>query len=157
MTGNLGESYPLAFSLPPHRYREWNVATIHIHGGGVADHAHRAFVAKDVLQGGLHRCKIEKLFRRHRRQSEEEPPYLPPIPVAPDLEFVSLSLLVLEPVAVRGLFSAIAADRHAAPSSRLHPRMVGKHQGAPMSLTSFHAGEIFFTYELRQCFANWQQ
>jgi len=76
---------------------------------------------------------------------------------APDLKFVSLSPLVLEPVAVRGLFGAIAADRHAAPSSCLHPRMVGKYQGAPMSFTSFHAGEIFFTHELGQCSANRQQ
>src|SRR6516225_1050728 len=72
-------------------------------------------------------------------------------------EFVSLSVLVLEPVAVRGLFGAIAADRHAAPSSRLHPRMVGKYQGAPMPFTSFNAGEIFFTHEPRQCLANRQQ
>jgi hypothetical protein len=37
--------------------------------------------------------------------------------VAPGLEFVSLSVLVLEPAAVRGLFGAITADSHAAPSS----------------------------------------
>jgi hypothetical protein len=78
-------------------------------------------------------------------------------PVAPDLEFVSLSTLVLEPFPVRGLFGAIAANRHAAPSPRLHPRMVGKYQCAPVSFTGFHTGEIFFTHELCQCLANRQQ
>jgi hypothetical protein len=73
------------------------------------------------------------------------------------LEFTGPSMLVLEPPAVRGLFGAIAADLHAAPSSRLHPRMVGKNQGAPMSFTTLHAGEIFFTHELRQCSANRRQ
>jgi hypothetical protein len=60
-----------------------------------------------------------------------------------------LSPLVLEPVTVRGLFCAIAADRHTAPSSRLHPRMVSKYQGASMSFASFYAGEIFLTHEFR--------
>jgi hypothetical protein len=49
----------------------------------MANHAHRAFVAKDVLEGGLHRCKIEKCFADTYDNQEEEPPYLPPIPVAP--------------------------------------------------------------------------
>lgn len=72
-------------------------------------------------------------------------------------EFISLSPLVLEPVAVGGLFGAIAADCHAAPFSCPAPGMVGEHQRAAMSLACFHAGEIFFTHELRQCFANRQQ
>jgi hypothetical protein len=38
----------------------------------------------------------------------------------------NLSVLVLEPVAVRGLFGAIAANRHAAPSPRSPARVVGK-------------------------------
>jgi hypothetical protein len=87
-TGNLGEPYPLAFSLPPHRHREWNVAARHIHGGGVADHKWQTtpiavLLPKDVLEGGLHRCKIEKCFADTYDNQEEEPPYLPPIPVAP--------------------------------------------------------------------------
>src|SRR5262249_15284069 len=75
----------------------------------------------------------------------------------PHLEFTGVSMLVPEPAAVRGLFGAITADRHAAPSSRPHPRMVGKYQRAPVSFTSFHAGEILFTHKLRQRFANRQQ
>src|SRR5262245_49117229 len=63
----------------------------------------------------------------------------------------------LEPIAVRGLFSAITADRHAAPFSRPPPGMVGEHQRAAMSLACFHPGEIFLTHELRQCFADRQQ
>ena len=77
--------------------------------------------------------------------------------LAPPPEFVSLSLLVLEPVAVRGLFGAIAANCHAAPSSHLTPRMIGEHQRAVMSFASFHAGEIFFTHKLRQHFGDRQQ
>ena len=42
---------------------------------------------------------------------------------------------------MRGLFGAIAADRHAAPSSRAPARMVGEHQRAAMSFASFHVGE----------------
>jgi hypothetical protein len=40
-----------------------------------------------------------------------------------------ISVLVLEPIAVHGLFGAIAADRHAAPSSHPPPRMVGEYHG----------------------------
>ena len=76
--------------------------------------------------------------------------------VPPDLEFVSLSLLVLETAAVRGLFGAIAADRHAAPSSRLPPAAVGKHQGAAVTLARFHNGKIFFAHQLRQCLTDRQ-
>jgi acyl-CoA synthetase (AMP-forming)/AMP-acid ligase II len=72
-------------------------------------------------------------------------------------EFVSLSLLVLAPVAVSGLFGAIAADRHAAPSSRPPACTVGEHQRAAMSLTGFDVGEIFLARELRQGFADRQQ
>jgi len=72
------------------------------------------------------------------------------------LEFVSLSAPVLESFAVRGLFGAIAADRHAAPSSRPSPRSVGEHQRAAMSHARFHVGEIFFTHEPRQRFADRQ-
>jgi hypothetical protein len=73
------------------------------------------------------------------------------------LRLVGSSVLALEPVAVRGLFGAIAADRHAAPSSRPPPGTVGEHQRAAMSLARFHIREIFFTRELRQRFADRQQ
>src|SRR5262249_5636461 len=76
---------------------------------------------------------------------------------APPLEFASLSALLLEPVAVRSLLGAIAADRHAAPSSRPPPRAVGKHQRAAMSLARFDVGEVFFTHKLRQRLADRQQ
>src|SRR5215470_9468668 len=76
---------------------------------------------------------------------------------APPLEFVSLSALLLEPVAVRSLLGAIAADRHAAPSSRPPPRAVGKHQRAAMSLARFDVGEVFFTHKLRQRLTDRQQ
>jgi len=72
------------------------------------------------------------------------------------LEFVSVSSLVLESFPVRGLFGAIAADRHAAPSSRPSPRSVGEHQRAAVSPARFHIGEIFFTHEPRQRFADRQ-
>ena len=49
---------------------------------------------------------------------------------APGPEFVSLSVLVLEPVAMRGLFGAIAADRHAAPSSCTPARTVPGRRSA---------------------------
>jgi hypothetical protein len=77
-----------------------------------------------------------------------------PLFVAPGLEFVGLSVLALEPAAVRGPFGAIAADGHAAPSSCSPSGTVGEHQGAAMSLTRFHIGEIFFTHELCQRFAD---
>jgi len=77
--------------------------------------------------------------------------------VAPGLEFLSLSVLVFEPITVRGLLGAIAADRHAAPSSCPPAAMVGEHQRAAMSLACFHIGEILLAHEPRQCFADWQQ
>jgi hypothetical protein len=64
---------------------------------------------------------------------------------------------ILEPVAVRGLFGAIAADRHAAPSSRASARMVGEYQRAARSLACFDAGEVFVTYKSRQNFTDRQQ
>ena len=68
------------------------------------------------------------------------------------------SLVVfLEPIAVRGLFSAITADCHAAPFSRPPPGMVGEHQRATMSLACFHIREILLAHELRQRFADRQQ
>ncbi len=76
--------------------------------------------------------------------------------VVPPIE-LSLSATVPEPLAVRGLLGAIAADRHAAPSSRPAPRTVGEHQGAAMALARFDVGEIFFTDESRQRFADRQQ
>jgi len=73
------------------------------------------------------------------------------------LEFVTLSVLVLEPVAVRGLLGAIAADRHAAPSPRPPPGTVGEHQRAAMSLARFDVGEVFFTHKPCQDLADRQQ
>jgi len=68
-----------------------------------------------------------------------------------------LSAPGLESVSVRGLLSAIAADRHTAPSSRPPPRAVGEHQCAAMSLARFDVGEVFLTHELRERFAYRQQ
>src|ERR1700733_15224321 len=59
--------------------------------------------------------------------------------------FLSPSVLALEPVAMRGLFGAVATNRHAAPSSRPPPCAVGEDQRAAMSLARFDAGEVFFT------------
>jgi hypothetical protein len=73
------------------------------------------------------------------------------------LERVSLSVLFLEPAAVRGLFGAIAADCHAAPSSCPPPGVVSEYQGADRSLARFHIGEIFLTHDLRHRFADGQQ
>ena len=58
---------------------------------------------------------------------------------------------------MRRLFGTIAADRHAAPSSRPSPGMIGKHQRAGMPLARFHGGEVYLAHELRQCFADRQQ
>src|SRR5215813_8618908 len=69
----------------------------------------------------------------------------------------TLSALLLEPVAVRSLLGAIAADLHAAPPSPPPSRMVGEHQRAAMSLTGFDVGEVFFTHKLRQRLADRQQ
>ena len=70
---------------------------------------------------------------------------------------VGVSVLAPEPAAVRGLFGAIAADRHAAPSSRAPARVISKHQGTALSLACLHVGKIFATHELRQCFADRQK
>src|SRR3984957_19211070 len=70
---------------------------------------------------------------------------------------LSLSVPVLEPDAARGLFGAIAADRHAAPPSCPPSGMVGERQGAGVSLACFHVGEIFLTDEFSQRFADRQQ
>src|ERR1700739_1924826 len=70
------------------------------------------------------------------------------------LLFVGWSALVPESVAMRGLLGTIAADRHAAPSSCLHPGMVGEHQRAAVSLARLHAGEIFLAHEFCQRFAD---
>ena len=58
---------------------------------------------------------------------------------------------------MRELFGAIAADRHAAPSSRPPARVVGEHQRAAMSLARLHIGEIFLAHEFRQCFGDRRQ
>jgi len=113
---------------------------------------------RDALKGRFHRFKIEKRLVDIKRRSAGEQPYcLDSCYCAPGPEFVSLSLLVLAPVAVSGLFGAIAADRHAAPSSRPPACTVGEHQRAAMSLTGFDVGEIFLARELRQGFADQQQ
>jgi len=71
--------------------------------------------------------------------------------------FLSLSVSALEPVAMRGLFGAVAANRHAAPSSRPPPRAVHEDQRAAMSLARLQVGEVFFTHEFRHRFADRQQ
>src|SRR5262245_25349489 len=58
---------------------------------------------------------------------------------------------------MRRLFGAIAADRHAAPSSGPSAGMIGEHQRAGMPLARFHRGEILLTDELCQRFADGQQ
>src|SRR6202022_878399 len=73
------------------------------------------------------------------------------------LEFLSLSVLALESVAMRGLFGAVATNRHAAPSSRPSPRVVREDQRAAMSLARLRVGEVFFAHELRQRLADRQQ
>jgi hypothetical protein len=63
----------------------------------------------------------------------------------------------LESVAMRHLFGAIAADRHATPSSCAAPRPVGEYERAAMSLECSRGGEVLFTHEPRQSFADRQQ
>ena len=76
--------------------------------------------------------------------------------MTPRLESVSLLVLALEPVTVRGLFGAIATDPHAAPPSCPAPSMVDEHQRAVVSLTRFYVGEVFFTHKFRQRVADRQ-
>jgi hypothetical protein len=72
-------------------------------------------------------------------------------------EVIDFSVPLPDPIAVRGLFGAIAADRHAAPSSRSPARMIGKQQRTALSFAGSHAGEIFLTHEFRQRFADRQE
>src|SRR5580693_4704514 len=74
----------------------------------------------------------------------------------PGPHVVRFSVFVIKPFAVCELFGAIAADRHAAPSSGPPTCMVGEHQRAAMSLARLHIGEIFFTHELSQCLGDRQ-
>jgi hypothetical protein len=46
--------------------------------------------------------------------------------------------MYLEPLPMRRLFRTVAADRHAAPSTRAASRMVGEHQRAGRALTCLH-------------------
>ena len=64
---------------------------------------------------------------------------------------------VLEPIAVRGLFGAIAADRHAAPPSRPSPGTVGEDERAALSLAGSDVGEVLVAHAPRQRFADRQQ
>lgn len=58
---------------------------------------------------------------------------------------------------MRGLFGAIAADRHAAPSSRPPPRMIGEYQRAALPFARFDLGEVFLADKFRQSFGDRQQ
>ena len=62
-----------------------------------------------------------------------------------------------EPIAMRGLFSAIAAYRHAAPPSPLPAGTVGEDQSAAVSLTRPDVGEVLVANAPRQRLANRQQ
>ena len=104
---------------------------------------------------GFHRLKVEMRLVDPKTIKEERTYRW--TPVASGLEFLGWSASVLEPAAVRGLLGAIAADRHAAPSSRSPPRVVGKHQGAAMSLARFDIGEVFLAHKFPQRFADRQQ
>jgi hypothetical protein len=66
-------------------------------------------------------------------------------------------MLVPESAAVSGLFGAVAAASHAAPSSCLPPGTVNEYEGAARPLAGFDIGEIDFTHESRQRFADRQQ
>src|SRR5262245_42013878 len=59
-------------------------------------------------------------------------------------------VLLLQPVSVSRLLRAIAAERHAAPSSRPAARMVGKEKRAGRSFAGLHVREVFRTDKLRQ-------
>jgi hypothetical protein len=57
-------------------------------------------------------------------------------------------------MSVGNLFRPIAAEPHAAPSTRAASRVIGKHQRAIGSLACLHVGEVFLGEHLRQCFTN---
>src|SRR5262249_8059049 len=54
-----------------------------------------------------------------------------------------VSALRFHPIAMRGLFGAVAADRHAAPPARASACVVGEHQRAAVTFACLHIGEVF--------------
>jgi len=74
----------------------------------------------------------------------------------PRVAFKSASFTLLQPdsrkplgaVPVSSLLRSIAAHRHAAPTPRVPPGVIGKQQCADWPLTRFHIREIFFADQL---------
>ncbi len=137
---------------------ERDVAAGHGQGRGIHDEvgepqAHGALFAEDPPESRLHCFKIENRLVDIEDDQGKSGHIVGLLFVAPGLEFVGLSMLLPEPIAVRGLFGAIAADRHAAPSSCPPPGTVGEHQRATMSLARFHVGEIFLVIASAASFA----
>ncbi len=60
----------------------------------------------------------------------------------------------LAPFPMRRLLRTVAADRHAAPPSRVAPRVVGEQQRAGRAFAGFHLGEVLGADEPRQRFAD---
>jgi hypothetical protein len=67
------------------------------------------------------------------------------------------SALVLEPIAMGGLFGAIAAYRHAAPTPPPPPDAVGEDESAAVSLARPDVSEVLVTHASRQRLADRQQ
>jgi hypothetical protein len=94
---------------------------------------HRGLFAEDAREGRLHRFKIEKRLVDIKDNQGKNGHVVGLLFVTLGLDFLSLSVLALEPAAMRGLFGAVATNRHAAPSSRPPPRMVREDQRAAMT------------------------
>jgi len=56
--------------------------------------------------------------------------------------------LDLEPISVRSLLCAIAADRHAAPPAGVTPGSIDEEKRTGRSLASLHVGEVCFADEV---------
>jgi hypothetical protein len=58
--------------------------------------------------------------------------------------------LHLEPISVRSLFCAIAADCHAAPPARMTAGSINEEKGTGRSLATFHVREVLHADEVRE-------
>src|ERR1700722_20605949 len=61
---------------------------------------------------------------------------------------------LLQPKSVGNLLRPIAAEPHAAPSTRTASRAIGKHKRASRPLAYLYVREVFLGEQPRQCFAN---
>jgi hypothetical protein len=68
-----------------------------------------------------------------------------------------LLTLSLEPISVRSLFCAIAANRHTAPPAPMTVGSIEEEKGTGWSLASFHIGEVLYADEVRERSRYWKE